>query len=273
MGIKPNLHQKINKYIGVSKVVCDGFKEITGVEAELIYNPIEVEKPKKVLNLISATRLTPDKGKNRMIKLAQLLDNAEIPYIWTIFTNDTKVIDNPNIVYMKPRLDISNYIANADYLVQLSNAEGYCYSIVESLSLRTPVIVTDMPVVHEIGVNKDNGFILNFELSNVDVEQIYNKQFNFTYIPKNDNWKKILIKKENNYMAEKMYKVEALDTYQNTGKKDGQLGRIPKLGEQWEVDEERLKTLTGENSKGLVFVKLVEEPKKEVKKKKKLGIA
>lgn len=79
-----------------------------------------------------------------------MLNESEIPYIWTIFTDDTNKIDNPNIIYMKPRLDISNYIANADYLVQLSDTEGYCYSVIESLCLGTPVIITDMPVMKEL---------------------------------------------------------------------------------------------------------------------------
>lgn len=95
-----------------------------------------LEKPKKVLNLISATRLTEEKGRDRMIKLGNILNNAEIPYLWTIFTNDSRKIQNDNIVYMPPRLDIIDYIANADFLVQLSDCEAYCYSVVESLTVR-----------------------------------------------------------------------------------------------------------------------------------------
>ena len=68
-----NTHPKITKYLGVSKEVCKDFKEGTGLDIELAYNLVEIDKPKKVLNLISATRLTIEKGKNRMIKLAKLL--------------------------------------------------------------------------------------------------------------------------------------------------------------------------------------------------------
>ena len=99
MKLKPNTHPKITKYLGVSKQVCETYKEITGYDTELCYNPIELEKPKRVLNLISATRLTPEKGKRRIKKLATLLENAGIPYIWTIFTDDVNAINNPNIVY------------------------------------------------------------------------------------------------------------------------------------------------------------------------------
>ena len=159
------IHPKITKFIGVSKLCCDSFKEVTGKDCELIYNPIILEKPKKVLKLISATRLTKEKGKDRIKKLAELFEKARIPYLWLIFTNDVDIIKNPNIIYMKPKLDIIDYIANSDFLIQLSDDESYCYSVVEALSVGTPVLVTDLPVYHEIGLkNGENGFLVDFDL-------------------------------------------------------------------------------------------------------------
>lgn len=215
MGIKPNTHPKINKYIGVSKQVCKTFKEITGKEIELYYNPIEIDKPKKVLNLVSATRLTEEKGKKRITLLAAMLDGANIPYIWTIYTNDKDAIKNPNIVYAKPRLDIIDYIANADYLVQLSDNEGYCYSVVEALSVGTPVIVTDCPVFREIGVNKSNGFILDFDLKNAPIKEIYKGLPEFEYKPKADSWSKLLAKGASSYQKdlETKVKVKVVKSY------------------------------------------------------------
>ena len=216
MGIKPNTHNKITKYLGVSNQVCKTYEEITGNETSLVYNPIKIDKPDRVLNLISATRLTAEKGKKRIIKFAKLLEENNIPYIWTIFTDDTNAINNPNIIYMKPRLDIINYIANADYLVQLSDNEGYCYSVVESLSVGTPVIVTDIPVFKEIGVkNGQNGFIVDFDLSNVNIKDIYQKSLKFKYEPKEDNWNEVLAKGESTYQKDlkTKVKVKCIKTY------------------------------------------------------------
>lgn len=215
MKLKPNTHAKITKYLGVSKQVCKTYKEVTGYDTELVYNPIEIDEPKKVLNLISATRLTSEKGKDRMVKLAKMLDEAKIPYLWTIFTDDTNAIDNPNIAYMKPRLDIINYIANADYLVQLSDNEGYCYSVVEALSVGTPVIVTEVPVFKEIGVNQNNGFILDFDLEEVPIEKIYKGLPKFEYKPKEDNWIKYLASGESTYQKElkTMVEVQCISKY------------------------------------------------------------
>lgn len=207
-GLQKHVHPKMTKYIAVSKLARDNFIEVTGKPCELCYNPIILDKPKRVLRLISATRLTAEKGRPRMIKLAQLLDEAEIPYQWLVFTNDTNGINNPNIIYMRPRLDISNYIASSDYLVQLSDCEAFCYSVVEALMLGTPVIVTDLPVFKEIGLNDDNSFRLPLDMNNVPIEEIYKKKFNFKYDPPKDNWDNVLAKGENNWLKEKDKKVE-----------------------------------------------------------------
>lgn len=212
----PNFSEKITKYLGVSQRVCDTYSELINQDVELTYNPIEIDKPKRVLNLISATRLTREKGRKRIIKLAKMLDEAEIPYIWTIFSDSKDKIDNPNIIYMKPKLDIINYIANSDYLVQLSDNEGYCYSVVEALSVGTPVIVTDVPVFKELGVkNNENGFILDFDLNEVNIKDIYEKQFKFEYKAKQDNWSKILAKGKSTYQKDlkTMVKVKCIKDY------------------------------------------------------------
>lgn len=241
MGIKPNTNNKITKCLGVSKQVCDTFKEVTGYDTELVYNPIEVIKPRKVLNLISATRLTAEKGKNRIIKLANIFEENNIPYIWTIFTDDINAIKNPNIIYMKPRLDIIDYIANNDYLVQLSDNEGYCYSVIESLSIGTPVIVTECPVFQELGViNNKNGFILDFDLKNIPIKEICKGVPNFEYKPKQDTWGKYLAKGENTYKKDLNTKVKVKCTKDYF---DIELNKFIFKNEIFEVNKIRAETL------------------------------
>ena len=211
-GLANFTNSKITKYIAVSQLACDSFTEVTGKPCELCYNPIILDKPKRMLRLVSATRLTSEKGRPRMIKLAEMLDKAGIPYLWTIFTNDSNIIRNPNVIYMKPRLDISDYIANSDYLVQLSDCEAFCYSVVESLMLGVPVIVTDLPVFEEIGLNDENSFRLKLNMTDVPIEEIYKKKFNFKYQPPKDNWDNILAKGENTWDKErdKIVEVECI---------------------------------------------------------------
>ena len=74
-GFMPITHPKINHYIGVSQLVCDSFTELTGLPCELIYNPVVIDKKaKKPLVIVSAMRMSPEKGKDNIIKIANKLD-------------------------------------------------------------------------------------------------------------------------------------------------------------------------------------------------------
>lgn len=261
LGINPNVHPKIDEYIGVSQSVCDAFTELTGLPCTLCYNPITIEKPKKVLYLISATRLTREKGKDRILKLAKALDDAEIPYIWTIFTNDTKEIKHPRIIFMEPQLNIRDYIAKSDYTVQLSDTEAYCYTMIESLLLNVPVIITPWACLKELNITNEYGFILPFDMSNIPVEEIYNKEFNFKYNLKLDIWDKLIASSKSTYKEEleSKYVVEALKTYQDRNLKDIQLGVVPSPGSRWTVTKDRLDLLLGENENQEAYVKLIKQ--------------
>ena len=208
-----------------------------------------------------------------MVKLGEELNKAEIPYLWTIFTNDKKEIDNSNIVYMKPRLDIIDYIANADYLVQLSSAEAFCYSVVEALSVGTPVITTRLPVLEEIGVNETNSFILDFNLSNLDVNKIYSKKFNFEYTPPKSEWDKEITNKKETYREElKMkFKVIANNKFEEKNIICIDTGGIPKENEEFIVSKERLDVLLGDNKYNINFIKSYEAIIGETKEVKKVS--
>lgn len=280
---KPLLHPRIKEYIGVCKYIEDGFRKLTGQKnTSYIYNPLTIEEDEKMLILVSATRLTKIKGKDRMIALANALDNAGINYIWYVFTNDTNAINNPKIVYMKPRLDVRRWINKADYVIQLSDTEALCYAMLEGLYQNVPVICTPFPFLDEIGVKDGlNAWILNFDCSNIKhiVDNIMNvPKFKFKHLE--DRYDELLSHTPSHYKEDKIMKVkvEALDTYEKFNVTDEQLGRIPKAGEQYEVTKERLNILMGNNANGRVYVKIVEPveevkkailPKKETKRKKK----
>ena len=170
---------------------------------EVCYNPLVIRKPEKILHLISATRLTREKGRDRIERLAQIFHAHRIPFIWTIYTDNDKVIRDPDIIFRPAKMDITSYIADSDYLVQLSDGEAYCYSVVEALCLGVPVIVTPCPVFNEIGVeNGKNGYILDFDLQKVPVEDIYKNIPKFTYTSLDDHWNDILAPGESTYKNE-----------------------------------------------------------------------
>lgn len=267
---KPLTHPRIKEYIGVTKYVADGFKKMMNCENTTYgYNPLTINEEDKMLILVSATRLSKIKGKNRMQMLANALDNENIKYIWYVFTNDTNALNSPNVVYMKPRLDVGRWISKADYVIQLSDTEACSYTINEALYRNIPVIVTPLPYLKEIGVKDGlNAWVLNFDCSNMKhiVDNIMNvPKFNFKHLE--DRYDDLLSHKPSHFEEDKYMKVkvEALDTYKKFNITDSELGRIPEEGEQFEVTKERLNVLMGNNSNGRIFVKIV-EPVKEVKK-------
>lgn len=210
-------HPKITKYLGVTQIVCDSFKKYTGLDCELCYNPIIIDKQKRVLNLVSATRLTKEKGADRMVKLANALDSEGIPFLWLVFTDNLGKIQHPNIVCIPCKLDIFKYLANADYLVQLSDkGEGYGYTPAESLMLGTPVITTPCPAFLEIGIkDRENGFVLDYDMKDIPVKEIYKGLPKFKYEPPKDRWGELLEEGKSTYKEDykKMVEVQCIKKY------------------------------------------------------------
>jgi glycosyltransferase involved in cell wall biosynthesis len=212
--LTPNKDPRINEHYAVSKSVAKSYEELSGLETKVCYNPFTLDKPRKVLKLISATRLTKEKGKDRMIKLANILTNNNIPFLWLIFTNDKQAIDNPNVIYMNPRLDIRDFIAGSDYLVQLSDTEAWSYSVLESLSLGTPVITTPIPCFKEMGIeNGKNGYILPFNMKDIPIKDIYENIPVFNFKAPKDIYDKLLIKEPSTYDPNKVISAEVIKAY------------------------------------------------------------
>ena len=132
------LHQQyhdmgIKEIVGCGEFVSKMSTEALGDHPTTIKNILLPRKEtKKVLHLISCTRLDPAKGWNRMLKLAQMLKDAKIKFDWIIFTNALNY-KSPyeEIHFYKATYDIWDYLADADYTVLLSDSEGLPYTIQE----------------------------------------------------------------------------------------------------------------------------------------------
>lgn len=285
--LKPHTHDKITKYYAVGKEACESFKEITGLECEVLHNPLQIEKPKKILKLISATRIASDKGKivERMQKLNNALELANIPFQWFIYTNGQHLVQGKNIIYMQPEMNVRDYIADSDYLVQLSDTEAFCYSVLESLYLNTPVIVTPIPCFYEMGVeNGKNGYILDFDMKDIPILDIYNNIPDFEYQPLKNEWEDKIIKVESNYKEEREMKVKVKCVKAN-GYFDVELKRHINFSEEFILENERAEYLKehkaieilGKVKEEVPIIKNVDETvekikesaKEEVKKAKK----
>lgn len=176
MGWQYTTHPKTDITICVSKVVEKALKkQYPKLKTTIIYNLLEQPKPKliktddKVINLVSATRLSPEKGRDRMKILAKRLNERKIPFNWQVFTNDYPDEEIENFEFMRPNYNVIDNVASADYLVQLSNTEACPYAIREALAVGTPVISTNYPSAYELGVKHGvNGLILDMDMKNID---------------------------------------------------------------------------------------------------------
>ncbi len=269
MNIKPNTDPRFNKYFACSQCVKDSFLKMTHLpedSVEVIYNPIEMNDEERTPTLLigSFTRLTGEKGKKRIQALVERLDNEDINYLWIIYTNDTNAIKSKNVLYLEPRLDgITNIMANLDFVAQLSNTEGWSYTMNEAKCLGVPQICTNITSFREMGISEKD-IVMELDMSNIDevvkkiVAAYHSKKPRYSeYKPKIGRWDELLLKGRRS----RPVKVRALDTYQKLNVTDGDLKRMPKQGEVFEVSEDRLNVLLGENDFKIPFVELVKRRK------------
>lgn len=255
-------HNRIKAYIGITKHIVESFKRCTGNNNIILgYNPLTIDKPKPYLTLVSATRLSSIKGKDRMIQLTKALDKAGVDYIWYIFTTDTDAIKSPNVVYMHPRLDVYRWMEHADYIIQLSDTEACSYTINEALYRNKAVIVTPLPYLEEIGYKDGKtGYTIKFDCSNVD-EVVKKMQevpsFNFKHLK--DIYGDLFTNRETRFKEDNMKsKVICREAYF-----DIQLDRLVEKEETLLLENERAEHLIS-----LGLVELVERVEKKEDKKK-----
>lgn len=191
-----HINQDTDYIVNVSEVSKKTFEN--EAEKGIVIHNLADFNTKEALFLVSATRIpAPDKGANekRMMTLANMLIAADIPFIWMNFS-EGRLENAPKGFYnMGLYLNVADFIAKADYLVQLSDHEAYSYSILEALTNRTPVICTPFPSAYEQGVEDGKtGYIVPFDM-NFDVKKLLKiPKFEYSY----DNegikkqWKELL---------------------------------------------------------------------------------
>ena len=155
-----------DKVVFVSQAAADTYKNVG--KYEVIHKSlIELRS----LIFIVGLNHNPIVFKEITIKLANILRSAGIEFIWFVFSHqDTRLAEG--MVKLPETLNIKDYIAKCDYLVQLSDSEGFGYSIVEALELGVPVITTPITVLEEIGFQEGkDGYIVPFDMENIKADK------------------------------------------------------------------------------------------------------
>ena len=183
-------HPKINKVICVSDVAAKGLKNTMGYDSEVIYNVLDDDYLQEDgLTFITMSRATLEKGIGRIITMAEAFKAANKKFVWFICCSleqaDPKIAKKiksiPELIVIEPSVHNKMLIKGCDYLVQLSDTESFCYSAYEALQRGVPVILTDFPEAYNIIDNGENGYIVKRDLSDLDVDAIFNHKPQSTY--------------------------------------------------------------------------------------------
>jgi len=276
LGVKTPVDSRINKVVAVSKDSAKAYTELTGIDCGVCYNPIRYREHERPLILICACRLADKvKGGERtrtlIRKLNEYCASYNKKYLMFMFSNEE--VDMPNVINMKPTIDILPYMMMSDYLVQLSdNVEGYNYSVNEMLYIcKKPVVITPCDVYKELGIDNTMSIQLNFDMSNICevVEQMFTKKFDVNYKPPMDKWDELLAKGESTYKEElnMKYRVKVVSWDRNLT--DSEVNRPRDINELFEVSQERLQTLQASNQLQLEVIEKLDDaikPEKAVRK-------
>lgn len=200
-------HPKTTHHVCVGETVKIGFEATTGFKCDaVIYNLLdntqkyEKKKKNKILSLITCSRLSGEKGFNRMHTMAKQMDYLGMNYVWSIFGDDSHAFgkqllkqfaDCPNVYFKGITTEPFKEINKADYLVQLSDTEGFAYSVYEAMQVKTPCIITPFASGQEQITHGVNGYIVPFEMTGVDYSEIEKRSLKvpeFEELGKEEHW-------------------------------------------------------------------------------------
>jgi glycosyltransferase involved in cell wall biosynthesis len=196
---------RVDKVICVSETAAKGLQPFCKVEPEVIYNILDHDyEDEDGMTFITLSRATKEKGIWRMIEMAKKFKEEHKHFIWFVCCSLSQVKDPkllgeiksiPEFVIVPPSTTNKMLIRGCDYLVQLSDTESFCYSAFEALQRGVPVILTRFPEALNIVKEGENGYLLNLDLSDLDVDKIFNhKPKKVTYEDRcdYDKWEKVL---------------------------------------------------------------------------------
>lgn len=193
----------VDDIITVSKSAYDGLLSKNGYTSKCIYNLLDLEAGQKI-KFITLSRMTKEKGLQRIIKMIEELKNNNINFVWYICSDLTdrakkddidKLLSYNEVVLVPANINNVELISACDYLVQLSDTESFCYSMYEALQRKVPVIVTEFKEAKRIIKDGENGYIIKFDMSNLDINKICNqkpKEINTEFKNETEKWIELL---------------------------------------------------------------------------------
>lgn len=121
------------------------------------------------ITIVTAGRLSPEKGYDIATKAAQLLKTRGVDFHWYVLGEGNRapieadiaaygIADCFTLLGAKP--NPYPYMKAADIYVQTSRFEGYCLTLAEARMLNVPCVTTEFDVVYAQMINGENGLVV-----------------------------------------------------------------------------------------------------------------
>ena len=192
---------KYDDIYAVSDVAGKAFEDVFKIKTKTLYNPIDVEIKEKPLIFGVFSRTSKEKGIERVKYLINKLIEKNKLFLMLLFTD--KPVEygaqDDRVIQMKPTSQSTAWISICDYICVLSGTEACPYVPQEALKLGKPLIITRLPILDEFGINDSNAKILEFDMSNLDIDDLWN-------IPTVKDWKEPISKEWEEIMKKRVFR-------------------------------------------------------------------
>ncbi|HEX7905862.1 MAG TPA: glycosyltransferase [Chitinophagaceae bacterium] len=169
--------EKIGNRIG-GKVICCSASELheyvkLGIQAVYINNGVELNRenkalPKRIDNkfrIVTSGRIEAQKNPILFNAIADYFDDMDqIEFVWIGDGKDKKLFTAKNIVvtgWLNTANDVRDYMMNSDVYLSTSNYEGLSFAVLEALSLKKPVLLSNCTGNRDLVKGGINGGLFN----------------------------------------------------------------------------------------------------------------
>ncbi|SFP57483.1 glycosyltransferase [Parafilimonas terrae] len=164
------------KVVGVSKSEADAYRRL-GIRASHVNNgkffPESPEKkmPGDIFTIVTTGRAMRQKNPALYNTIASAFtDNKKIQFIWIGDGDERQFLSSPNIKITGwvDRTEVENNLREADLYISTALWEGLSYAVLEAMSMRLPLLLTNCPGNNDLVENGINGFLYNYPAQAID---------------------------------------------------------------------------------------------------------
>lgn len=171
---------KITKVLSVSETARRGLKEALGIDSEVVPNILAEGDDRRVFLFMS--RASAEKGLDTALEMVKRFDDAGKDYVLLICSLVDpygnmwpNIQNNKRIIYLPANIYNDVFYRCADYLISMSTCESWGYSIREAMANGVSVLGSRIPEIEKVVKDGVNGYLLNNDLSDLDIDKIFNK--------------------------------------------------------------------------------------------------